>query len=159
MVVLRNILNKFIPTVSAHCDIPCGIYDPHYAQVAAHTVIRMTDLILDVGVPKTADDYHKIARYTAVKEEHAEICKRELRVLWGDYFKPEHLKKFPELKGLIWKTLKQASSCRQEISKKHAKELLNSVQMVAEIFWKSKGLTPVRVKAPYPSGGEIVLHK
>lgn len=163
MAIVKSILRKlerFIPTVEAHCDIPCGIYDPHHAQIAAHTVVRMTDLILELGsTPKKTEDLHKLARYTAVKEEHAELLKREVRVLWGDYFKPEHTKKFPLLNDLIWRILKEASACRQEISKKHAQELLKSTQELAEIFWKTKGLTPVKVKAPYPSGGHMILHK
>jgi len=162
MAIVKSILRKFekiIPTVEAHCDIPCGIYDPHYAQVATHTVVRMADLIKEVGVPKKADDFHRLVRLTTVKEEHAEICKREIRILWGDYFKPEHVKQFPKLPDLVWTALKQGSAARQEASQKHAKELLSTVQKIAEIFWKTKGLTPVKVKAPYPSGGYMILHK
>ena len=30
-----------IPTAEAHCDIPCGIYDPIAAKIAAQTVHKM----------------------------------------------------------------------------------------------------------------------
>ena len=140
-------------TVSAHCDIPCGIYDPHHAQLAAHTVVRMTDLI------NKTKNAHQVTRYTVVKEEHAELLKHEIRVLWGDYFKESHEKEHPELAGLVKKSLQQASKARQGIDMKVAEELLTTVQEIAEIFWKTKGLEPVRVKAPYPTGGEIILHK
>ncbi len=139
-----------IPEASAHCDIPCGIYDPHLAQIGAHTVIRMTDLI------KGTRSAHDIARYVHIKEEHAELIKQEVRIIWGDYFKPEHVKKFPELHKLVWSIMKQGSAGKQESSKKHAKELLESVLTFAEIFWATKGVKTKRVKAPYPSGGEIV---
>ena len=155
-----------IREVSAHCDIPCGIYDPHLAQVAAHTVIRMTNLILEMTSPgenptfeQRKEIMHKINRLTAVKEEHAELVKKEIRILWGDYFKPEHVQQFPELHDLVWKTMRLASKARQEINPQTNQQLLESVQKIAEIFWKTKGLEAVKAKAPYPSGGEIVVPK
>lgn len=147
---------RFLPAklVYAHCDIPCGIYDPFRLQQAAHTVLRMTKLIQDAG-----SDIHKISRLTHVKEEHAEIIKHETRVLWGDYFKAEHLKDFPDLHSKIFNTLKLASKARQEINMEAALELLKSVQQIAEIFYKTHGLEPVRVKSPYPTEGELVIYR
>src|SRR6266540_197451 len=76
----------------AHCDIPCGIYDPHHAQMAAHTVIRIIDLIYQIpkpaasAGPKDWEAYaFKVSRHTTVKEQHAELAKHEVRILWGDY--------------------------------------------------------------------------
>jgi len=152
--------------VYAHCDIPCGIYDPHLAQVAAHTVIRMVTLIEEL--PKLKPDapqeereqlIHKLSRYTAIKEQHAELCKHEIRILWGDYFKPEHVQKFPELSDLIWRTLKQASKAKQEMSLKEAEELLENVNKVAEIFWKTKGVEVVKKKSFYPTERQMVYPK
>ncbi len=168
--VLHTLLQKIhriIPfsEVSAHCDVPCGIYDPHLAQIAAHTVIRMVGLIQEQKMPPDATSeqrqefIHKIARYTHVKEEHAEVCKKEIRILWGDYFKPEHLEKFPELHDLVWKVMKVASKARQEINMQAAEELLQTVQKIAEIFWKTKGLTPVRMAALYPTKKDMVVPK
>ena len=151
-----RIIDKFFPVdkVYAHCDIPCGIYDPHNAQVAAHTVIRMMSLIKDAK-----GDAHDIARYTKVKEDHAELVKHEVRVIWGDYFKPEHIEKKPELHELVFNIMKLGSKSRQGTDIKEAEELLAKVQEFAEIFWKSKNIETVRVKAPYPTGGEMVLHR
>ncbi len=149
----------------AHCDIPCGIYDPHMAQMAAHTVIRMTQMINDLtvkGEPEFEERkkiIHQIARLTKVKEEHAELVKHEVRVLWADYFKEEHLKKYPDLHELVFKIMKLASRARQEINIDAAEELLKNVQKLAIIFFETKGLQSVRVKSPYPTGLEIVLHK
>src|SRR3989304_5252990 len=82
------------------CDIPCGIYDPHHAQLAAHTVIRMNLLINELKKPgpnaaaEERQDYaNKLSRYVATKEQHAEIAKHEVRILWAAYFKPQHLQK------------------------------------------------------------------
>ena len=147
----------------AHCDIPCGIYDPHLAQLAAHTVIRMVMLINDL--PKLTTDLtpeqrqeilHKLNRYIATKEEHSEVCKREVRILWGDYFKPEHLQKYPQLHELVWKAMKSGSKARQEVNMQAAEELLETVNKIAEIFWETKNMGTARFKAPYPTERETV---
>lgn len=153
----------------AHCDIPCGIYDPHTAQMAAHTVIRMAALIEDLRKEhgkehdhdhgKMQEHVHKLARYTLVKEEHAELCKKEIRILWGDYFKPEHLQEYPQLHELVFRVMKLGSKARQEVNPEASKELLEAVQEIAEIFWKTKGIRTERVAAPYPSGGTLVVPK
>jgi len=154
------------PIAYAHCDIPCGIYDPHHAQMAAHTVVRMVDLINQLEKPGTSStpeqrqEYtNKLARYIATKEQHSEIAKHEVRVLWGDYFKPDHLKTFPELNDLIWKALKAGSKARQEISLQAAEDLLKATNDIASIYWKTKGLETMRVKAPYPTERETVYPK
>ena len=89
----------FKPSVvaHAHCDIPCGIYDPTAAKVAADTVAKMVEKIS--ALQPGATDFTtrgNFVRMTLVKEEHAQICKKELEILWSDYFKPEHLEKFPK---------------------------------------------------------------
>ena len=153
---ILNYLIKVLPSkpLYAHCDIPCGIYDPHLAQMAAHTIIRMTKLI-----DEAEDDVHKIARLTHVKEEHGDLCEEELITLWGDYFKEEHLKDYPNLHDLVWKSVKLTGKVRQEVNLEAANELLASVQKIAEIFWKTKGLEPVRIPSGSPTEGEIVSHK
>ncbi|MBI2663948.1 superoxide dismutase, Ni [Candidatus Woesearchaeota archaeon] len=141
-------------TVHAHCDIPCGIYDPHLAQVAAHSVVRMVQLM-----EKNKEDVHAAARYTQVKEEHAELVKHEIRIIWGDYFKPEHLKKYPDLHAHVDSIMKLASKARQNVDMKAAEALLESVNKFAEIFWETKGIETFRAKAPYPTEKEMVLPK
>lgn len=156
-------LISFLPlrTAYAHCDIPCGIYDPQQAQTAAHTVIRMVNLITDLKEDDPKELAFKMSRYGRVKDEHAEIVKHEVRVIWGDYFKEENSKEIgPEkLAELVDKIMKLASKARQEIDLEVANNLLSAVQEFAEIFYQSKGLTPVRVKSPYPTGGELVIYK
>src|SRR5271155_5239816 len=168
MGILRTAISRIdkvlgFQVVYAHCDVPCGIYDPHAAQVAAHTVVRMDSLIADVtsnakGVP-SPDDRNKFTRYVAVKEQHAEIVKHEVEVLWGDYFKPDHVKDIPELHELVWNTLKLASKAKQSVDLKNAEDLLESVQKVAEAFWKTKKVETVRVKSFYPTERTFVYPK
>jgi len=143
----------------AHCDIPCGIYDPHMAQIGALTVIRMIDLIADMKQAHGADtpDYiNNMPRYVMVKEEHAELVKREVRVIYGDYIKQEQLDKFPELPALAHKIYQLGSKCRQTADRQVAMDLLNAVNRFAEIYWATKGIETKRVKAPYKPGEEIV---
>ena len=165
---LRQALERMVPWLSvkslqAHCDIPCGIYDPHAAQISALTIVRMNQLVAELPkpgpqtTPEERDAYvHKLSRYTAVKEEHAELCKRDLRVLWGDYFTPEHLQKFPELHGLFWEAMKLASKARQDINLQVANDLLAKVQKIGEIFWKTKGVEVRRQPSMQKSGGELL---
>jgi nickel superoxide dismutase len=143
----------------AHCDIPCGIYDPYVAQRAAHTIIRMTQLLTEIKQEDDLKSDHAIARITYVKEEHANILEEELETLRNDYFKEEHFKQYPNLNDLFVQALKFSGTARQSIDMQAAKDSLAKVQEIAEIFFKTKGVTPVRVKTVYPTGGEIVLHK
>lgn len=165
---LFRLLDRVVPArvAHAHCDIPCGIYDPHHAQVAAHTVLRMIDLIEQLPKPGSGDGPEawdayasKVARHTLVKEQHAELCKHEVRIIWGDYLKPEHVERFPELHDLVWKIMKLASKGRQELDRKAATELLDAVNRFAEIFWQTKGLEATRGKAPYPTEASLVVPK
>lgn len=146
----------------AHCDIPCGIYDPHQAQVAAHTIIRMTQMLGEVKRDPSVSSgqaraEHDIARITHVKEEHGHMVEDELGTLWNDYFKEEHFVKFQNLKELLNKGTKLSVKTRQEIDVESARELLETVMQIAEIFYESKGLKSHRVKAPYPTDLEIVV--
>ena len=160
---LKRIMNSLdsvfhFETAYAHCDIPCGIYDPHMAQMAAHTIIRMDMLIADLAKSNAMDSEsrNKMIRYTLVKEQHSEICKNEIRVLWGDYFKPEHAQANPELHGLVWDTLKLASKARQSTNVADAEALLANVEKIAEIFWKTKNVQTKRAKSPYPTERDMV---
>jgi nickel superoxide dismutase len=149
--------------VYAHCDIPCGIYDPHLAQLSALTVLRMDQLIGELPKPSASSKPEemeaysaKLARYMEVKESHAETVKRELRVIWGDYVTPDHIKQYPDLHEKFWKAMKIASKARQGTALADAQELVKSVQEVAELFWKTKGVATRRQPSQQKPGGEIV---
>ena len=170
MKIIEKIKKLFEPKIAyAHCDIPCGIYDPHLAQVAAHTVVRMGMLIDELTAKMNAnpnpsvedrrDFVHKLSRYTEIKEHHAEIAKHEVRILWGDYFKPELVQKYSELHDLVWKVMKAGSKAKQEANLKTAEELLESVEKIAEIFWKTKNIEPVKRKSFYITERTLVYPK
>jgi nickel superoxide dismutase len=153
------------PSVAyAHCDIPCGIYDPHAAQLAALTVVRMVQLIGALQKPAEGaskeewDTYTmQVSRYAAVKEEHAKICEHEIIILWTDYFKPEHLEKHSNLHDVVWKTAKLTSTVKQQINMDAAQQLLSGCQQIAEIFWDTKGVQTRRQPANQGAvGGELV---
>jgi nickel superoxide dismutase len=143
----------------AHCDIPCGMYDPNQAQLAAHTILRMTQLLSDLKRENETKTEHDIARITLVKEEHSSILEKELDTLRNDYFKNEHYKEYPNLNDLFIKTFKACAKARQGIDETSAQEVLAGVEEIAEIFFKTKNVTPTRVKSIYPTGGEIVTYK
>jgi nickel superoxide dismutase len=138
--ILRLVL-KILPTkiAYAHCDVPCGIYDPKSAQIAAETVLKMTTLIEEL--PKenlTIKDKNKLFRCILTKEEHARKCKEEILILWTDFFKSEHLEMFPDLHEVFWKTAKLCSDTKQDVSVQKAEELVKAVNQIAEMFQKAK---------------------
>lgn len=148
-------------TIEAHCDIPCGIYDPHQALIGALTVIRMVDLInqqvKDHESIENAEFHNSMTRYIAVKEEHAELTKHEIRVIWGDFIKSKHVEDYPQLHELVHKIMVLGSKSRQTVDRETAVALLEAVNEFAVIFWKIKGIKSQRVKAPYSVTDEIVL--
>lgn len=144
---IKKLLSKILPTIiaEAHCDVPCGIYDPTPAKIAAMTVLRMVLQIKDIHLPKDWNDGAAVASYMNsitrrihTKEEHAAICKKELLILWSDFFKPEHLEHYPELHNHFWKAVKLCSKDKQEINEEAAKELIKEVDEVAKMFYETK---------------------
>lgn len=143
---LIRFLARLLPqkTAYAHCDVPCGIYDPRPAQIAAATVKKMVEKILnlpamDVEDPASLRNFHNaMTRCVLVKEQHAQTCKEELLILWTDYFKEEHLTKFPKLHETFWKAAKLCSKNKQEVSMEAADALIASVDEISHIFMDSK---------------------
>jgi len=148
-----------LETADAHCDIPCGIYDPITAQIAALTVVRMIDLMKDLetkGGDKAADYHNSMARYIAVKEEHAEKAKHDVRVIWGDYIKAQHLEKYPKSHELVHKIMQLGSKSRQTSDRDNAVQFVEAINEFAQIFWETKGIATKRAKAPYAPNLELV---
>jgi nickel superoxide dismutase len=81
----------------AHCDGPCGVYDPASARIAAEAVLSMEKKLAALPNDNSLATDNTKTRYIQIKEQQAEIVKRELNILWHDYFKPEHLEKYPNL--------------------------------------------------------------
>ena len=131
--------------VSAHCDGPCGIYDPATARITGEAVRSMTKKILALAAPDASDAaavarfHNTLSRFVAIKEEQAEKTKHELLILWTDFFKPPHLEQFPNLHDTFWKAAKLCSTCKVEVSETHADELMDAIKEIHDIFWKAKG--------------------
>ncbi|QQE65976.1 superoxide dismutase, Ni [Leptolyngbya sp. BL0902] len=147
--MLNQVISQFqtrfpAPEVHAHCDGPCGVYDPSSARVAAEAVVSMTKKLLALELPAPGDQaaavaYHNtFARYSAIKEEQAQLAKEELLILWTDYFKPVHLEQFPDLHDTFWKAAKLCSACKVEVSAQHATELMEAIQKIHGMFWATK---------------------
>ena len=137
MLTLRNLLR---PTrrVHAHCDIPCGVYDPEQARIEAESCLRIIEKY------EASDDSLFRARCIHVKEERAELVKHHLDVLWHDYFKPEHLEKYPDLHETFWKATKQASKVKQSLDAGAARELLGMIDTIDEMWKSTGGAEPTR---------------
>ena len=157
---ILRLLDKIKPIehVSAHCDIPCKIYDPIISQLAVLTMIRLVDLIEEIEKKDSLSlaDHAQVSRLIAQKEEHGHKVKDEIRIIWGDYIKEPQLEKYPELHNLVHSIMLQSSKVKQNIDKNAALELLEKVNRFAEIFWDSKGIDTFKAKSPYPPEKELI---
>ena len=133
-------LSKIKPFIEAdaHCDIPCGIYDPRDAVQAAETVIKMTELIEALGDDRSTAAINSMVRYVTIKEEHASKAKHELLVIWTDYFKPHHLEKYPDLHDQVWQACKLGSYVKQHVDMDKAREFKAALERIGAIFWETK---------------------
>lgn len=135
---------KGLKVAEAHCDAPCGVYDPASARIAGEAALSMTKKILDLKAPEGDDAKAAVAfqntmtRYIVVKEEQAQVVKDELLILWTDYFKPVHLEKYPNLHDTFWKAAKLCSAVKVEVSLEHATELMDAIKEIHGIFWATK---------------------
>lgn len=152
--VISQIKNFFpAPEVHAHCDGPCGVYDPASARITAEAVVSMTKKIMDLEAPSKDDKaaniaYHNtLSRYVMIKEDQAQKTKEDLLILWTDYFKPVHLEKYPDLHDTFWKAAKLCSACKVEVSTEHANELMEAVEKIHNMFWATKERDVSFVKA------------
>jgi nickel superoxide dismutase len=157
--ILKNIdaLVQF-QTVSAHCDVPCGIYDPSTAQIASLTVIRMLDLIQELADKGDLNlsDQARLSRLVSQKEIHADNVKEEIRIIWGDYFKEAQLDQVAGIHELTHNIMMQASKCRQSIERDNGIELLKLVNQFAEGFWITKGVETKELICPYPPSQPVI---
>lgn len=120
-----------IKNVYAHCDLPCGVYDPAQAKIEAQSVKAIQDKM-------GAFEGDARVRAISIKEERAELVKHHLMVLWADYFKPEHLEKYPDIHDKFWKAIKQASECKHHSEPEEGQKLLDMIDEIETIFWETK---------------------
>ncbi|MEO0464955.1 MAG: superoxide dismutase, Ni [Pseudomonadota bacterium] len=141
---------------AAHCDIPCGIYDPAPALIAAVSVVRLMDIMRDGASEDPVALANLHARCVFRKEEEAEKVKQEVRVIWGDYFKPPLIEKHPTVHTLVHSIMMKASACKQDVHREDGLALVELVNEFAELFWTTKGVSTRRVTSPYPPALPIV---
>jgi nickel superoxide dismutase len=126
--------------VHAHCDLPCGVYDPAQARVEAESVKAIQARYQDADKFKTAgetvEDYR--TRALAIKEARADLVKEHLWVLWTDYFKPEHLEKHPQLHDLFWKATKEAGLAKKSQDPEQGQKLLDAIDEIDQVFKATK---------------------
>ena len=148
---VRHALTRFLDRVLkieplyAHCDVPCGIYDPHLAGVSAKTVHTMNKKLTDLPVPAASaspqdqmEHRNTVVRMVQTKEAHAQLCKQEMLILWTDYFKPEHLTMFPDLHDTFWKAAKLCSYNKQHVDLAKSQELMDVVAKINDMFQKAE---------------------
>jgi nickel superoxide dismutase len=119
-------------TVHAHCDLPCGVYDPAQARIEAESVKACQEKFQGSDDPEFRD------RAVAIKEQRADLVKEHLWVLWTDYFKPEHLEKYPNLHDLFWNATKEAGAAKKSTDPAQGQKLLDQIDEIAKIFWETK---------------------
>ncbi len=131
---------RFIKPVYAHCDVPCGIYETDTMMHAAATAKRMVEKYIEIGEvdDENAESMNTAIRCIMTKEKHAQICKEQLYLLWSDYFKPEHLEKFPNLHDKFWQVTKQCGKVKQTLSLEECDKLIDMVHDISHMFADSK---------------------
>lgn len=133
MSILRDLL-KPRTVVHAHCDLPCGVYDPAQARIEAQSVKAIQERY------QSNDDAAYRARALMIKEQRAELVKHHLWVLWTDYFKPEHFQKYPQLHSLFNEATKLAGAAgaKGSVDPANGQALIDKVDEIASIFWETK---------------------
>jgi nickel superoxide dismutase len=119
-------------TVHAHCDLPCGIYDPAQARIEAESVKACQEKYQGSDDPIFKD------RAVSIKEQRANLVKEHLWVLWTDYFKPEHLETYPQLHDLFWNATKEAGNAKRSEDPAQGQKLLDAIDELSKVFWETK---------------------
>jgi nickel superoxide dismutase len=133
--MLQKVFNNVLRpsrVVHAHCDLPCGVYDPAQARIEAQSVKACQEKYQGNEDPIFRE------RAVAIKEERANLVKEHLWILWTDYFKPEHVEKYPELHNLFWNATKEAGAAKKSTDPAQGQKLLDLIADIDKIFWETK---------------------
>ena len=133
---LLTALDRVSPpaVASAHCDVPCGVYDPAQARIEAESVKAIQQKYQD------SEDPEFRLRAIEIKEQRSDLVKHHLWVLWTDYFKPPHFEKYPQLHELFNRATKAAGATgtKGSTDPKTGQELLDQIAEIDKIFWETK---------------------
>ncbi|GAA4950387.1 superoxide dismutase, Ni [Yinghuangia aomiensis] len=121
-------------TAEAHCDLPCGVYDPAQARIEAESVKAIQEKY------QGNEDPAFRARAIEIKEQRSELVKHHLSVLWSDYFKAPHFEAYPNLHTLFNDAVKAAGAGGTKGSNDPAtgQALLDLIAQIDAIFWETK---------------------
>jgi nickel superoxide dismutase len=140
---IRPLIERLVrpsTTAYAHCDLPCGIYDPAQARIEAESVRAVQERYQNAeqmkGATQSTEDYR--ARALKIKEERADLVKHHLWVLWTDYFTPAHLEKYPQLHDIFWRATKEAGLAKRSQDPAQGQKLLDAIAEIDKIFWETK---------------------
>jgi nickel superoxide dismutase len=118
--------------VRAHCDLPCGVYDPAQARIEAESVKACQEKYQGNEDPVFRE------RAVTIKEARADMVKEHLWILWTDYFKPEHLQKHPQLHDLFWNATKEAGAAKKSVDPAQGQKLLDLIGEIDKVFKETK---------------------
>jgi nickel superoxide dismutase len=133
-----RLLNRLLAPKSvahAHCDLPCGVYDPAQAQIEAQSVKAICEKYA------ANEDPAFRSRAILIKEQRSNLVKEHLWVLWTDYFKPPHFEKYPQLNTLFNEATKLAGGgggTKSSVDVATADQLLGKIDEISKIFWETK---------------------
>ena len=159
--MLHSLLTKFddkIDSAEAHCDIPCGIYDARIVTYYAVSALRQIDILLslkDKGLSDTGFAM-QVARNTAKKEEMAENCKHQTRIIWGDFMKPKNQEDMAVCHDAAHAIMLAGSAVKQDLHREDGEKLVAAANAFAELFWASKGVKTKTVTTPYAPNVKVV---
>ena len=148
-----------IPAASAHCDIPCGVYDARPVMYHAVSTLRQIDILLSLknkGLSDTAFAM-QVARNTAEKEKQAEHVKHEVRIIWGDFMKGDKLVKHPNAHALAHSIMVAGSACKQDLHREDGEKLVALCNEFSEMFWDMKGIKTKMAPCPYAPNVGVVI--
>jgi nickel superoxide dismutase len=126
----------------AHCDLYCGVYDPAQAKIEALSVLKTAEKYQGSDDPVFQD------RCILIKEERAELTKHHLMVLWADFFTADHRQEFPDLDDLFWRAIHQAGDAKKSMDPAVAQKLVDLIDEIAVIFWKTDKAKDMGVYPP-----------
>lgn len=127
-------------TVEAHCDLPCGVYDPDQARIEAESCLKIAQKYAD-----SKDETFR-ARAVLIKEQRAELAKHHIDVLWSDWYKPEkHDAKFPQLKDLFKQAVSQGSKVKASMDAGESQKWLDLINQIGDLWEKAGGPQETRV--------------
>ena len=128
-------MKKFIKSIQAHCDVPCGIYETDSLKHSAQTCLSLLHKAVALeSQEKDLNAKNQLVRLILHKEEHARLCKQQIYILWSDYFKADHYQKYDKLQETLWLAAKQCASVKQSLDLEPAEKLMELVTEIDRIF-------------------------